>query len=49
MRPNRLRELLTAGQPTLGTHLHNIWPGITELVGMSGMFDCSNKRQISGL
>jgi len=39
MRPNRLRELLNAGQPTLGTHLHNIWPGITELVGMSGQFD----------
>jgi 2-keto-3-deoxy-L-rhamnonate aldolase RhmA len=39
MRPNRLRELLNGGQPTLGTHLHNIWPGITELVGNSGRFD----------
>ncbi len=39
MRPNRLRELLNDGKPSLGTRLHNIWPGITELVGHSGMFD----------
>jgi 2-keto-3-deoxy-L-rhamnonate aldolase RhmA len=39
MRPNRLRELLNAGKPSLGTHLHNIWPGVTELVGHSGAFD----------
>lgn len=39
MRSNRLRELLNAGQPSLGTRLHNIWPGVTELVGHSGMFD----------
>jgi 4-hydroxy-2-oxoheptanedioate aldolase len=39
MRPNRLRELLNAGQPSIGTHLHNIWPGVTELVGQSGRFD----------
>lgn len=39
MRPNRLRELLNDGKPSLGTRLHNIWPGITELVGRSGTFD----------
>ena len=39
MRPNRLRELLKADQPSLGTHLHLSWPGIVELVGHSGMFD----------
>lgn len=39
MRPNRLRELLKAGKPTLGTHLHISWPSITELVGHSGAFD----------
>lgn len=39
MRPNRLRELLNEGKPTIGTHLHNIWPGVTELVGHSGAFD----------
>ena len=39
MRRNRLRELLKAGQPTLGTHLHISWPSIVELVGHSRMFD----------
>src|SRR6266702_3062819 len=39
MRRNRLRELLKADQPTLGTHLHSSWPSIVELVGQSGMFD----------
>lgn len=39
MRPNRLRELLNAGQPSLGTHLHISWPSITELVGHSRAFD----------
>ena len=39
MRRNRLRELLNAGQPTLGTHLHISWPSVTELVGYAGHFD----------
>src|SRR5438045_8188729 len=39
MRPNRLRELLRAGKPSLGTHLLISWPKITELVGRSGAFD----------
>jgi 4-hydroxy-2-oxoheptanedioate aldolase len=39
MRPNRLRELLNAGLPTLGTHIHSSWPSVVELVGHSGMFD----------
>ena len=39
MRHNRLRELLDADQPSLGTHLHSSWPSIVELVGHSGMFD----------
>jgi 4-hydroxy-2-oxoheptanedioate aldolase len=39
MRSNKLRELLRAGQPTLGTHLHISWPSVTELVGHSGAFD----------
>src|SRR5207244_13401984 len=38
-RKNRLRELLDADQPSLGTHLHISYPGIVELVGHSGMFD----------
>ncbi len=39
MRRNRLRELLNADQPSLGTHLHISYPGIVELAGHSGMFD----------
>ncbi len=39
MRRNRLRELLDADQPSLGTHLLSSWPSIVELVGLSGMFD----------
>ena len=39
MRKNRLRQLLDADQPSLGTHLHSSWPSIIELVGHSGMFD----------
>src|SRR5580698_7782319 len=39
MRPNRLRELLKADRPSLGTHIHSSWPTIIELVGHSRMFD----------
>ncbi|MEE2705501.1 MAG: aldolase/citrate lyase family protein [Planctomycetota bacterium] len=39
MRRNRLRELLDADQPSIGTHIHSSWPSIVELVGHSGMFD----------
>ncbi len=39
MRKNRLRELLKADQPSLGTHIHSTWPSIVELVGHTGMFD----------
>lgn len=39
MRPNRLREALDAGRPTLGTHLLSVWPTLVELVGASGHYD----------
>lgn len=39
MRPNKLRELLTAGKPTLGTHIHSTWPSVVEAIGHTGMFD----------
>ena len=39
MRPNKFRELLTAGEPTIGTHVLNTWPSIIEVVGHTGMFD----------
>jgi len=39
MRRNRLRELLKADQPSIGTHLMCSWPTLVELVGQSSMFD----------
>lgn len=39
MRENKLRKLLQAGRPTLGTRLHNTWPAMVEAVGHSGLFD----------
>lgn len=39
MRRNRLRELLDADLPSLGTHIMSSWPSVVELAGYSGMFD----------
>ncbi len=39
MRPNRLRQRLDAGQPTLGTHVLSAWPTLVELVGQAGNYD----------
>src|SRR3984885_8540588 len=39
MRHNRLRALLTAGKPTVGTHLLSTWPTLVELVGQAGNYD----------
>jgi 4-hydroxy-2-oxoheptanedioate aldolase len=39
MRPNRLRELLNADQPTIGTRVQSTWPSIVEVLGHTGMFD----------
>ncbi len=39
MRRNKLRELLKAGDPSVGTHLQISWPSVVELVGHAGMFD----------
>jgi 2-keto-3-deoxy-L-rhamnonate aldolase RhmA len=39
MRHNRLREVLRAGKPTIGTHLLSTWPTLVELVGHSGTYD----------
>lgn len=36
MRPNRLRELLDADEPSLGTHIMSTWPSVIELAGNSG-------------
>jgi 4-hydroxy-2-oxoheptanedioate aldolase len=39
MRPNRLRQLLDAGLPSIATHVHSMWPDIVEVLGHTGMFD----------
>jgi 2-keto-3-deoxy-L-rhamnonate aldolase RhmA len=39
MRPNKLRQLLNEGKPTIGTHLICSWPGLVEIVGQTGAFD----------
>ena len=39
MRPNKLRELLTAGKPSLATHIHTTWASIVEAIGCTGLYD----------
>jgi 4-hydroxy-2-oxoheptanedioate aldolase len=39
MRRNKLRELLKAGKPTLGTHIHSTWPSVIEAIGHTGQYD----------
>ncbi len=39
MRPNRLREKLNAGEPTLSTHIHTTWPSVVEALGHTGIYD----------
>jgi len=39
MRPNKLRQKLSAGQPTLSTHIHTTWPCVVEALGHTGLYD----------
>ena len=39
MRANKFRELLNAGKPTVGTHIHTTWPSIVESIGHTGAYD----------
>ncbi len=39
MRPNKLRELLRAGKPTLGTRVMSPWPTVIEVLGQAGQYD----------
>ena len=39
MKPNKFREMMNAGTPTMGTHIHSTWPSIIEVVGHTGVFD----------
>ena len=36
---NVLRELIKEGKPTIGTHVHSVWPGVAEVIGHSGTID----------
>jgi 4-hydroxy-2-oxoheptanedioate aldolase len=39
MRPNKLRELLRAGKPTLGTRVVSPWPTEIEFLAQAGQYD----------
>jgi 4-hydroxy-2-oxoheptanedioate aldolase len=39
MRPNKLREKLDAGEPTVSTHIHSTWPSIIEAIALTGVYD----------
>jgi 4-hydroxy-2-oxoheptanedioate aldolase len=39
MRSNKLRQLLDAGQPTIGTHVLTPSPNVVEMLGHTGLFD----------
>jgi 2-keto-3-deoxy-L-rhamnonate aldolase RhmA len=39
MRPNKMRQLLKAGKPTLATHIHTTWPSVIEAIGHTGFYD----------
>jgi 2-keto-3-deoxy-L-rhamnonate aldolase RhmA len=39
VRENKLRKLLDADKPSIGTRVHSIWPGVAEAIGHTGMFD----------
>jgi 4-hydroxy-2-oxoheptanedioate aldolase len=39
MKPNKLRQLLNDGKPSLGVHVICPWTGMVEIIGHSGVFD----------
>lgn len=39
MKANKLRQLLNAGKPSIGTRVHSTWPSVVEAIGHTGMFD----------
>ncbi len=39
MRPNKLRELLKAGKPSICVRVNTIWPDVAELIGQMGLYD----------
>ena len=39
MKPNKLRQLIKEGKPTLGVHAVIPWPSLIEIMGATGAFD----------
>ena len=39
MKPNLLRKKINAGQATIGTRIHSIWPSVVEVIGHTKAFD----------
>ena len=39
MRENRLRNLIMKGEPTIGTRVLIVWPGLAEIIGHTGLYD----------
>jgi len=39
LKVNKLRVLLDKGEPTLGTRVLMVWPGLVEVLGYTGMYD----------
>ena len=39
MRPNKLRQILDSGKPSISTHVHSTWPSVIEAVGHTGLYD----------
>jgi 2-keto-3-deoxy-L-rhamnonate aldolase RhmA len=39
LRKNMLRESLRKGEPTIGTHIAITWPGLIEVIGLTGKMD----------
>ena len=39
MKPNKLRQLLNAGKPSVGTRVHSTWPSVVEAIGHTGIYD----------
>src|SRR5512136_598654 len=39
MRPNRLRQLLRDGKPSICARVNSVWPSVVEIIGQTGLFD----------
>jgi 2-keto-3-deoxy-L-rhamnonate aldolase RhmA len=39
VKPNKIRQLLKEGKPTLATHIHTTWPSIVEAIALTGVYD----------